>query len=64
MGGVNNHIKALKLHPFKIKGSRSLKALKFKHLKYTGENTDHVINLISTTHSVNKQYRTIYSKRY
>ena len=41
LGGVNNHIKALMLHPLKkIKGVCSLKALKFKQLQYTGENTD------------------------
>ena len=32
MEGVNDHIKAFKLHHFKIKGNCSLKALKFKCL--------------------------------
>ena len=37
LGGVNNHIKEFMLHP--LKDQRSLNALKFKCLKYTGENT-------------------------
>ena len=39
MGGVTNHIKAFKLHLLKDQGNFLLKALKFKHLKYAGENT-------------------------
>ena len=40
MGGVINHIKAFMLDL--RKDQRALKALKFKRLKYTGENTDYV----------------------
>ena len=39
LGGVTNHIKAFKLHLLKDQGNFLLKALKFKHLKYAGENT-------------------------
>ena len=37
LGRANNHIKAFMLHP--LKDQKSLKALKCKCLKYTGENT-------------------------
>ena len=38
MDRVNNHIKAVMLHPLKDQKVCSFKALKFKHLKYTGKN--------------------------
>ena len=42
MGGVINHnkLQILCFSYLKIEGICSLKALKFKHLKYAGENTD------------------------
>ena len=40
LGGVTNHIKAFKLHLLKDQRDFLLKALKFKHLKYAGENTE------------------------
>ena len=43
MGGVTNHIKAFKLHLLKDQRDFLLKALKFKHLKYAGENTVSVV---------------------
>ena len=50
MGGVKATSKLLSSTYFKIKGNCSLKALKFKHLKYTGENTD-TNSLVSGAHA-------------
>ena len=38
-GGITNHIKCFMLHPFEDQRVFLLKAVTFKHLKYTGENT-------------------------
>ena len=39
LGEVNNNIKMLTLHPLKDQRGLLIKGLKFKRLKYTGENT-------------------------